>query len=313
MTYVWDEPRLLEAMNRLPRGRPFSTTEALGHGVRADGLRALVVRGELRHPVRGLYAPACLVDDLRLRVRMLRLVVPPDCVVTDRTAAWLWGADAALGPGDHLVTPPVSVFAPPGRRLRNGLVDSGERWLRPDDVREIDGLRVTTALRTTCDLARLLPRDQSLAAMDALTALGAFSVGDLHGELDRFKGYRGIIQARALAPLVDPRSGSHSESVMRLRWLDAGLPRPECQVEIPGPHGGSYYLDMGLRDLRFAGEYDGEQFHGEDRRESDDDRRWWAREVQAWTIVVGRRHNVYGRKQDIGTILRREYRALTSK
>jgi hypothetical protein len=313
MTYVWDVPRLLEAVDRLPRGRPFTTAEALGRGVKPDGLRALVIGGELRHPVRGLYVPAYVVDDLLLRVRMLRLVVPPDCVVTDRTAAWVWGADAALAPGDHLVTPAVSVFAPPGRRLRNGLVDSGERILKAGDVREVDGLLVTTPLRTACDLGRLLSRDQSLAAMDALSALGAFSVGELNGELGRFKGYRGILQARALAPLVDPRSGSHSESVMRLRWLDAGLPRPECQIEIPAPHGGSYFLDMGLRALRFAGEYDGEEFHGEDRRGSDDDRRWWAREVQAWTIVVGRRHNVYGRKQDIGTILWQKYRALTSK
>jgi hypothetical protein len=313
MSYFWDLPRLLEAMDRLPRGRPFTTTEAPERGVRPDGLRTLVARGLLRHPIRGVYVPAYVVDDLPLRVRMLRMIVPADCVVTDRTAAWLWGVPGALAPGDHLVTPAVSVFAPPGRRLRNGLVDSGERRLAPGDVLEIDGLLVTTPLRTACDLARLLSRDQSLAAMDALSALGAFSVGELNAELGRFKGYRGIIQARALAPLVDPMSGSHSESVMRLRWIDAGLPRPECQIEIPAPEGGSFFLDMGLREHKFAGEYDGEEFHSDQDREHDEGRREWARLDQGWTVVVARKHNVYGRRQDIHLILRRELKAATLK
>ena len=147
--------------------------------------------GLLRHPVRGLYVRAEVEDSLSLRIQMLRLVVPRDCVVTDRTAAWLWGAAAALAPGDHLVTPAISVFAPPGRRLRNGLVDSGERRLSPDDVQELDGLLVTTPLRTACDVARLLPPDHALAAMDALAAVGPFTVDELNAEVARFKGYRG--------------------------------------------------------------------------------------------------------------------------
>ena len=68
------------------------------------------------------------------------------------------------------------MFSPPGYRLRNGLVASGERMLRPEDVVEIGGLRVTTPLRTACDLGRLLHRDQAFAAMDSLAGLGAFSV-----------------------------------------------------------------------------------------------------------------------------------------
>ncbi len=89
------------------------------------------------------------------------MVVPEDCVVTDRTAAWLWGAGSALAPNDHLKVPKASVFAPPGRRLRNNLTASGERMLTDRDVVELGGLLVTTSLRTACDLARLLHRDQA--------------------------------------------------------------------------------------------------------------------------------------------------------
>jgi hypothetical protein len=193
----WDLTRLLEVLSHLPADRPFTTSQASTRGVKPAELRAMVAQGLLRHPIRGLYVRPELEDDLALRIRMLRLVVPRDCVVTDRAAAWLWGASAALAPGDHLVTPPVSVFAPPGRRLRNGLVDSGERRLGASDVSELEGLRVTSPLRTACDLGRLLPRDHSLAAMDALAALNVFTVGELNAELGRFKRYRGIVQARA--------------------------------------------------------------------------------------------------------------------
>ena len=46
----------------------------------------------------------------------------------------------------------------------------------------------------------------------------------------RYKGYRGVIQLRTLVLVVDPRAQSPGESILRLRWLDTGLPRPECQV-----------------------------------------------------------------------------------
>lgn len=300
--------RLIGLSLRVPQGRPFTVGEAHALGLRPEDLRALVGAGLLRHPIRSVYCAAALEDTLFVRVAILRLVVPEDCVVTDRTAAWLWGAQAALAPNDHVEIPRIAVFAPPGRRLRNGLTDSGERMLTDRDVVELDGLLVTTPLRTACDLARLLHRDHALAALDGLAALGAFSVPELCAELGRFKGYRGVIQARALAPMTDPRSGSFGESVMRLRWRDAGLPKPECQVEIPAPNGSYYLIDIGLPEEKFGGEYDGEEFHGPEQEQHDAHRRAWAREHETWTLVVARKHNVFGRDQDIEHVLREEYK-----
>lgn len=294
---------LMELYLRLPRDQPFATATARSRGARWEDLRALAAAGFLRHPVKGVYCAAGLEDDLNSRIEALRLVVPEDCVVTDRTAGWLWGAPMILAPGDHLEPPKVSVFAPPGRRLRNELTASGERALSANDVVTIQGMRVTTPLRTACDLGRMLHRDQSLAAIDSLAALRVFTPEELNLEVDRFKGYRGVVQLRAMAPLVDPRVGSPYESVLRLRWYDVGLPRPECQVETPAPHGGVYFLDIGLREQRLAAEYDGEDFHGEEQRDYDDRRREWARTYDAWTIVVARRHNLYGPSRDIERLL----------
>ena len=287
----------------LARRKPFTSAQARAAGATYATLRRWTGDGYLAHPLRGVYHAPDLPDSLELRLAVLRLVVPEGCVVTDRTAAWLWGAVMVLAPNDHLVTPAVHVFSPPGRRLRNALVSSGERALPASAVTTLDGVRVTTPLRTATDLGRLLHRDQALAAMDSLAALGRFTLDELAFSPLRFAGYRGVVQLRALVPLVDPRAQSPGESVLRLRWLDLGFPRPECQIDVPSPNGGLYHLDLGLREERFAAEYDGAAFHGDDREGPDEARRTWMREQYGWTIVVARSHHVHGPRRSIEEML----------
>jgi len=181
--------------------------------------------------------------------------------------------------------------------------------LSTDDVVERDGVLVTTPLRTACDALRLLHRDQAIAVSDMLTSVGAFEVERVSQELERFKGYRGVIQARALAPLIDRGSGSPGESIVRMRWYDAGLPRPTCQVEVEAPRG-SYFIDLGLPGMKFGAEYFGEEFHGPDEAERDRSRLAWIRDVEGWTIVVIRKDNLFGPKQNAEQQLRSAYRRL---
>ena len=298
---------LVQQFLLLPAERPFTSVEARELGLRYADLRRLVGHALLRRPIRGVYVAAALPDTLELRVAILKLVVPETCVVTDRTAGWLWGANMILAPNDHLGAPLLSVFSPPGHRLRNGLTSSGERRLASDDVVELNGLLVTTPLRTACDLGRLLHRDQAIAALDSLAALGHFSLDELLAAVERYKGYRGVIQLRWLVLIVDPRSQSPGESILRLRWLDAGLPRPQCQVEVPTPWGRPYAIDIGLPELRFGGEYDGEEFHGEEQEAHDLTRRRWLGEERGWLIEVARKENIHGRQQDVHSVLQLGY------
>ncbi|WP_296603629.1 type IV toxin-antitoxin system AbiEi family antitoxin domain-containing protein [Nocardioides sp.] len=300
-----EELTVLERL--LERSVPFTAREAVAEGASYGWLRRWCRAGLLGHPIRGVYHAPDLPDGLSLRLAVLRLVVPPDCVVTDRTAGWLWGANMILAPGDHLVTPAVQVFCPPGYRLRNGLVDSGERRLAAEDVAVLDGVRVTTPLRTACDLGRLLHVDQALAAMDSLAGLRRFTQDELELAVLRFGRYRGVVQLRALVPLVDPMAKSPGESALRLRWIEGGVPRPQCQVPVRAPDGGWFYLDMGLPDRLFGAEYDGEEFHDESVEEHDTDRREWCRREHGWTVLVFRKNNVYGRNQDADRILRRAW------
>lgn len=297
MTRPVDPLDLLERSG-LDLSAPFTTQVAHAAGLEGKHLVRLVALGLLRRPLRGVYYGAHLEDSLGLRVECVRLVVPEDGVVTDRTAGWLHGSAMALAPNDHLAVPAVAVFQSPGRRLRNEVTVSGERRLSDRDVVEIHGVRVTTPLRTACDLGRLLRRDAAFAALDAMTRLGRFTVDELVIEAERFRGYRGVRQLRAFAPLTDPGAESFGESVLRLRWYDAGpFPRPETQIPVLKPETSLMArLDLGCCAWRYAAEYDGAAFHGPDQEDHDRARRAWIAD-EGWTVEVFRRADVFGPMQ----------------
>lgn len=289
---------------------PFTTDSAYSAGISKRQLRHLTRTGALRRLVRGLYVSAHVPDDLHLRATALGLVVPPGCFVADRTAAWLHGAEMALAPGDHLRTPPVTIVNHTGDgRIENQIARGGERGLLPKDLTYVNGIFVTTPLRTALDLGRVRNPDLALAAIDQLLALGCFSKEELLAEIERFRGHRWVTTLRFVAPLGDGRAQSPGESALRLRWLDTDLPRPELQVPILGDDGTVlYYLDLGVPEEHFGAEYDGEEFHTEDEdREHDDRRRTWIREHRSYWIEVFDKDNVYGPRQDADVRLRRAW------
>jgi len=288
----------------VPQDRPFTTRQALDCGVTLRQLRDWRTAGLIVTPVRGVHHVASLLDTLELRVACLSLIVPRNAVVTDRIAAWLLGAPMVLAPGDHLVVPPVTAFCPPGNRLRNELVLSGERMLADTDVMEIGGVLVTTPLRTACDLGRLLHRDQAYAALCMMLRLGEFTVGELVDAMERFAGFRGVRQGRELAPEADPRVQSPGEAALLRRWKDCSeLLQPDLQIEVQGPDG-LCYLDMGLPDLRYAAEYDGAEWHGEEQRAHDRRRRTWIKRTDDWMFDVFKAEHVFGGKQNAEVRLR---------
>jgi hypothetical protein len=298
---------LLDERFPLSLTEPFTATDARRGGISSSELSVLCADGYLRRLLKGVYVAAQVPDSLELRAAALRLVIPRDAVVTDRTAGWLLGAPMVLAPGDHLVVPAVSMFVNrEGARLRNGLSDSGQRTLAPEDVMEVLGLQVTTPLRTACDLGRLLSRDRAFAALDAMLRLGVFNKAELVDAVARFKGMRGVRQLRGFAPFADGRAESPGESIVRLRWLDLlRMPWPDLQIEIERPGQLSFWLDLGVVQLRFAVEYDGEEWHlrTPEQRERDEKRRTWLREERDWIIEPVTKENVFGRTRDIESII----------
>lgn len=310
-----DRRTWFDRFDDLPPGQPFTTRDARAVGLGPQALHRLTAGGLLRHPIAGVYVDASVEDSIELRCRMLRLVLPPDYFVCDRTAAWLHAGKRALAPGEHLDVPAVSCFRPSARgRLRNGLSASGERAIEPRDLIEIGGLPVTTPLRTALDLGRLQrSADLKLHGMDTMLALGAFSLEELVAAVPRFNRQRGVVALRVLAPLADGGAESFGESALRLRWVGAGLPRP--QTQIPVTEGGReiYRIDLGLEDLLYAAEYFGEQWHGEDQACHDEDRLDWLARERDWSIGVFRKQHVFGLRQDAEQRLRAGFDAVRAR
>lgn len=279
----------------LPLDEPFTATMARDAGLTSFELRWLVSNNYVRHPIHNVYVAARVPDSLDLRCRALRLVVPPDCVIVDRHAGWLLGAQMVLAPNEHLHLRPVSMFRPSGNgRLRNDWADSGERNLLPGDVTEVNGLLVTTPIRTAWDLGRVRWPDSSIAGLDAMLALGAFSHAELLAGVERFRGMRWITVLRVMAPLADERSQSPGESVLRLRWIQAGLMAPTPQFEVWRNGRLIAVLDLANETLRYAAEYDGVEWHSSDEQVGHDRLRRRDVSEEEWLIDVFTAVDLYG-------------------
>lgn len=162
----------------------------------------------------GMYRRDDQPDDLRLRSIALARTWP-DGVLRGRSAALLWGDDSV--PADA----PPEIWLPSTRRSRPGRI---YRYgaLPPSAVTEIDGLRVTTPLRTCRDLAGDLGFEDAVVAVERLCAMVPELPGQLAGALEHPSG-RGSRDFAAVARAADPRSGSAVCTRVRLELRAAGL------------------------------------------------------------------------------------------
>jgi len=265
---------------------PFTWSDAKAAGVSRRRLDDAVACHELRRVLQGVYVDASLADTPLLRARAAKHVVSPHSVLCDRTAAWLLGCDVH----DYReldVIPPIESYVLRGHDPTDRPeCDGGTRDLQPVDWCEVDGVRVTTPLRTAMDLGCKLDRRSALAAMDALMRAYAFTVDDMMRTLPRYRRRRGVRRLRTIVALADPRSESRSESWVRLEIVDRGLPAPELQhwVWIDGVP--TYRLDLAYPHARVAVEYDGDEFHSTPQQREHDRQRREVLRQRGWTIIV---------------------------
>lgn len=152
-----DSGKLLGAGSPLLLAMPFTQEQARAEGVSQHAFEKLVRTGLLRRVIRGAYAVAQAPDDTLMRASAAALVVPPTAVVADRTAAWLHGVEL-LPRSAQTQAPPLNVVHVDDTRVRRPEVDGRRRGLIATDITVVHGVRVTTPLRTTLDLGRLLWR-----------------------------------------------------------------------------------------------------------------------------------------------------------
>ncbi len=246
-----------------------------------------------------VYVAADVEDTVDLRVAALALVLGPDQIVCDRTAAWVHDIDV-LTYGELDVLPPIETCVLPGGvPCKREAADGHTRDLSSGEIMTIGAIRVTTPLRTALDLGAILQRADALAALDAFRRRHGLTVHQLTIGCGRFRRRRGVIQLRELIVLSDPRSESFRESWTRLAIHDAGLPAPEPQVWIQIDGIPTYRLDLAYRRRRIAVEYDGWEAHERtpEQRKHDNARRKWLRD-NGWTVIVVRSGDFTGEALD---------------
>lgn len=157
--------------------------------------------------------------------------------------------------------------------------------IEPEEICRVDGIRVTTPVRTAVDLARRYPVGVAVAAIDALARATRTSVNDIMAATDR-PGRHGMPRAREAIQLVDPGAESPRETWLRLVIVRAGFPRPETQVPVYNEFGVLIgVVDLGWRDLRIAVQYEG-AYHRMSRAVFDKDVRRMDEMIErGWTVL----------------------------
>jgi hypothetical protein len=163
------------------------------HAARLDGLL---------HPVGASFRFADRPDDRAMRFADIAGQVPDRMVVCEESAAWLWGAvDVAPAP--------LRLCSRPRHRARlapSGHVVARELRLEPGDTVEVPVARrparpvtLTTALRTTVDLALAADRRSAAEALRGMIAIVGVAVEDASAVLEANRRRPGRITAlRAL-------------------------------------------------------------------------------------------------------------------
>ncbi len=125
-----------------------------------------------------------------------------------------------------------------------------------DEQLVLAGLTMTYGPRTFMDLAGLLHEEALVAVGDAL--LRRYPLQALHDAVAARPGHRGVVQARAVLPLLDAGSDSPAESRARLRLHAAGFRDLRHGVVITDAAGGWLAApDLADARARVAVQHDG--------------------------------------------------------
>lgn len=264
-----------------PLAQPVRTREARAAGI----TRATLREGGFRRVRHGTYLPADADQgspDTRIAIaaaslsprgtiggwaaaRLHELAQRPDddvLTVFDGVEPWPWGGGQRE---------PILVCLPRTSRLRDAPdVRHFRSDLDPAEVGEVNGIPVTSPLRTAFDLARLRDRVGAVVALDRLAHLDLIDLGELAALFRARSRWAGATQGAVATRLADAGAESPPESLTRLLCRGAGLDGLIANAVVRRPDGG-FVARVDLLDVR-AGlvvEYDGEFHASAGRRRRD--------------------------------------------
>jgi len=231
----------------------FRGSEAVAAGL----LTAAQLRGPaVQRLFRDIYVDASTVVTHPVRCEGATMFLPPDAVVTGRSAATVRGVQLARRDD------PVEVISPLARRIeRRTGIDLRRTEIERHEWEPWCAGRLATPLRMALDLALDRPVAKAVADLDAVVRAGLVDAGEL---LDLVLGRhdRGIVDARQAVVLIDPRAEYRPESEVRVHLVRAGL-HPVPQYWLEDATGRIARTDLAFVEEKVAVEYDGQWRDGE--------------------------------------------------
>ncbi|MDM4763333.1 DUF559 domain-containing protein [Galbitalea sp. SE-J8] len=257
---------------------PFRVADAERMALPPARLRA----SDLAHPFHGVRLPAHL-GEFADRCRAALLAVPDDAFVCGPSAALLWGAPLDRRWERRIeidIARPDPERAPRGRGIAGRSLTVGDR-----ELAHRHGIRVTSPSRTWCDLGALLSLADLVAVGDYLVHWRLpLSTRDALRHAVRTSGVRrGIRMLRAALPLIDERSESRRESILRVLLSAAGIRGLSANHEVV-IRGRRFRIDLALPDRMVAIEYQGE-YHADPAQRRRDMTRRQTLESAGWFVI----------------------------
>ncbi len=210
----------------------------------------------MRRLFQDVYVPAGFAVTHELRCMGAALVLPPDAVITGRSAATLRGVALARA------TDPVEVVVPEAAQINRRVgIDVRRTAICAGEREPWNEIGIATSLRMGLDLLldRMLP--DGVADLDAVLRAGLVDRAALRRMLLQ-RHDRGIVRARQAEELADPRAESRPESRVRV-WLVLDGLRPVPQYWIEDSRGRLVRADLAFPEQQVAVEYDGSWRDGE--------------------------------------------------
>lgn len=213
-------------------------------GLTAREIDGRVAAGRLHPLFRAVYAVGHSAVTWHAMGRAALLAVGPDAGLSHTSSAIAWRMARDTGADMELTVKGRQARSRPGLRVHSAA---------ELELRELDGLLVTTPARTLLDLAAREDVTRSLA--EALV-LRIVTIAELRAELRRHPGQCGAARLRRLIDTTEP---TRSELERRLARIirEAGLPRPRFNARV-----GRYEVDVLWERERVVVETDGWAAHG---------------------------------------------------
>ena len=158
-------------------------------------------------------------------------------------AAALWGFAKARGSR-------IDVVVPAHRRPKlMGVRVHRCRRIHQDDVSLVDSIPVTSAERSLCDLASVLPYADLKRAFERAERLRLLDHKKLRKAVERMEGTKGASTMRSLLG-YDPRPAAETRSELEIAFLElvtnAGLPPYQRNVSVHGYDVDAYWPEANL-------------------------------------------------------------------